>query len=283
MVNASPQYPNASTLRGDATDDGMNRSMKGGLALRGPFANVPNTQSVTGTLTLTEASAWVQYLTPTAARTVVMPPTTVVGTWLIVNLASTAGRTLTITDAASSTIGVIDVGQAAIVMCDGTTWSISRFVKGASAFTDNTTGTAGTTLAAGVGVYQFVLPINLASVANGDVLTNVVFGHKFKVLKETFAVTVPVTTGSKAATLNSEIGTTNVTGSAVALTSANCTPLGALVAGGAITAANTGSATDTFSVEAASVTAFAEGAGVYIAEIQNMDTADAFASLAARS
>lgn len=283
MVNASPQYPNVSTGRGNAPDDGMTHSNKGGLALRGPFANVPNTESLAANKTIAIGDPWVQYLTPTAARNVTMPATTNVGTWLIVNLASVAGRTLTIKDASASTIGVIDVGQAAVVMCDGTTWTISRFVKGTAAFTDNSTGTASTTIAAGVGIYQFVLPINLASVANGDVLTNVVFGHAFKVLKETFAVTVPVTTGSKLATLNSEIGTTNVTGSAIALTSDNCTPIGALVAGGAITAANTGTATDTFSVEAASVTAFAEGAGVYIAEIQNLDTTNAFASLAARS
>jgi len=148
---------------------------------------------------------------------------------------------------------------------------------------DNSTGSASSTIAAGAGCYVLSVPVNLASITGaGDVLTNFVPGHKFKILKETFAVTVAVTTGSKAATLNSEIGTTNVTGSAVALTSANCTPLGALVAGGAITAANTGSATDTFSVEAASVTAFAEGAGVYLALIQNMDTADAIASLIAR-
>lgn len=147
---------------------------------------------------------------------------------------------------------------------------------------DNSTGTASSTIAAGVGCYILTIPINLASVANGDVLTNFVPGHKFKILKETFAVTVPVTTGSKLATLNSEIGTTNVTGSALALTSATCTPIGALVAGTAITAANTGSATDTFSVEAASVTAFTEGAGVYMALIQNMDNADAAASFAGR-
>lgn len=149
-------------------------------------------------------------------------------------------------------------------------------------FTDSTGGTAGTTLAAGVGRYQISIPINLASISGaGDVVTNFVPGHRFKVLKETFIVTVPVTTAAKAVTLNSEIGTTNVTGSAVALTSANCTPLGALVAGGAITAANTGSATDTFSVEAASVTAFVEGAGVYVVLIQNLDTADAISSIVA--
>lgn len=283
MVNASPQYPNVSTSRGDATDDGMNRSMKGGLALRGPFAPVPNTQSVTGTLTLTEDDPWVQYLTPTAARTVVMPATTTVGTWLIFNNASTAGRTLTITDADSNTIGVIDVGQAAIVFCDGTTWTIARFVKGTAEFTDNSGGTAGTTLAAGVGVSHLVFYINLATLTDADQLTTYVPGYKFKILKVDFRVHIPVTTAAKASTINLEIGTTNLTGGAVALTSANCTPRGAAVAGSAVTGNNTGTATDSISIEASSTTTFAEGSGWLIVSIQNMDTADAFASIAARS
>lgn len=149
--------------------------------------------------------------------------------------------------------------------------------------TDNSTGTAGDTIAASVGESTVAIPITLASITGaGDVLTNYTPGYKFKLLGASFAVAVPVTTAAKAATLNLEIGTTNVTGGEIALTSANCTPLGALVAGSAITAANTGSATDTISVEAASVTAFAEGSGYLLLNIQNMDTADAVASMAAK-
>ena len=47
--------------------------------------------------------------------------------------------------------------------------------------TDSTTGTAQSAAAAGVGIYEFVLPITLAQLAYGDVLTNIVFGHKFKI------------------------------------------------------------------------------------------------------
>lgn len=92
MVNASPQYPSVSTDRGDATDDGMNRSMKGGLALRGPFASVPNTESLAANKTIAASDPWVHYFTPTAARNVTMPATTTVGTWLIFNIASLAAR-----------------------------------------------------------------------------------------------------------------------------------------------------------------------------------------------
>ena len=148
------------------------------------------------------------------------------------------------------------------------------------AFTDSTTGTVADTLAAGVGVTTVAIPITLANVADGDILTAYTPGYKFKVLSVDFAVGVPVTTADKLSTLNVEIGTTNLTGGAVALTSANCTPLGAVVAGSAVTGANTGGASDTISVEASSTTAFAEGDGYLLLSIQNMDTADAFASIA---
>lgn len=105
------------------------------------------------------------------------------------------------------------------------------------------------------------IPVTLANItAAGDVVTNYTPGFNGKVLKFSACVTTAVTTGAKLATLNLEIGTVNVTGGSLALTSANCTPLGAVVDATAITAANTFTATDTLSVEAASVTAFVEGA-----------------------
>lgn len=109
------------------------------------------------------------------------------------------------------------------------------------------------------------LPITLANVANGDVLTTWTPGFAGKIIRVSFAVTTAVTTPAKAATLNLEIGTTDLTGGTVALTSANCTPLGAVIANAANpSAGNTFTATDTISVEASSVTAFAEGAGVLL-------------------
>jgi len=108
------------------------------------------------------------------------------------------------------------------------------------------------------------IPIVLATVTAGDVLTTFTPGFAGRIEKVDFAVTTAVTTGSKLATLNLEIGTTNLTGGAVALTSANCTPLGAVVAGSAVTAGNSFGATDTISIEGASVTTFIEGAGVLL-------------------
>lgn len=108
------------------------------------------------------------------------------------------------------------------------------------------------------------IPVALAGVTAADVVTAYPLTFNGTITAFDFIVTTVVTTAAKAASLNLEIGTTNVTGGVIALTSANCTPLGAVVSSTAITAANTFVSGDTLSVEAASVTAFAEGAGVLL-------------------
>lgn len=105
-------------------------------------------------------------------------------------------------------------------------------------------------------------PINLAAVSAADVVTEFRPGINGVIEHASFVVTQPVTTAAKLATLNLEIGTTNVTGGTIALTSANCTPLGAIVEAAAITAAATLTKESKLSVEAASVTAFVEGEGI---------------------
>lgn len=159
--------------------------------------------------------------------------------------------------------------------------TIQRTDASQAAVTDNTTGTVSDTFAATIGQETIAIPVTLAAItAAGDVLTTYTPGYKFKILRVDFAVAVAATTAAKAASLNIEIGTTNLTGGVVALTSANCTPLGATVLGTAVTAANSGAATDSISIEASSVTAFAEGSGYVLLKIQNMDTVDAFTTIA---
>ena len=158
--------------------------------------------------------------------------------------------------------------------------TIQRTDASQAAITNNTTGTVSDTFAATLGSTTITIPVSLPSVANGDIFTNYVPGYKFKILRVDAIVTDRVMTAAKLSTLNLEIGSTNLTGGAVALTSANCNTLGAQVTGTAVTAANTGSATDTISVEAASTTAFLEGRVVLLIKIQNMDTVDAFGSIA---
>lgn len=108
------------------------------------------------------------------------------------------------------------------------------------------------------------IPVKLAKLANGDIVTQYTPGFAGTIEKISFVVTDPATTESKAATLNMEIGTTNLTGGALALTSANCTPLGKVTDASAITGANVFTDSDTISVEAGSVTAFVEGEGVLL-------------------
>lgn len=150
----------------------------------------------------------------------------------------------------------------------------------AAAITDNSTGAASSTVAAGAGVSTVVFAINAPAITgNVDVLTTWTPGYKFKILAFDAFCSAAVTTGGKAASLNLEIGTTDVTGGVIALSGTYA--LGATQAGTAITAANTGAANATISIEATGVTAFTEGAFWLIVKIQNMDTADAIASLIA--
>lgn len=106
----------------------------------------------------------------------------------------------------------------------------------------------------------------LASLADGDIITEFTPGFAGTIEKFYAVVTDPVTTASKASTLNLEIGTTNLTGGALALTSANCTPLGKVVDASAITAANTFGSTDKISMEASSTTTFVEGEATFVIE-----------------
>ena len=108
------------------------------------------------------------------------------------------------------------------------------------------------------------IPVILANVADGDILTTFTPGFAGAITKFSFAVTDPVTTAAKTTTLNLEIGTTNVTGGVLTITSANATPLGAVVDGTAITANNVFGATDSISIEATATTAFIEGEGVLL-------------------
>lgn len=147
-----------------------------------------------------------------------------------------------------------------------------------TALTDNSTGTASNIIAAGTGVYTLGFYIEAAVIANGDLLTDYIPGHRFKILKFDARCAKPVTTGAKASNLNLEIDSTNLTGGVIAL--AGTYALGAAQNGTAVTANNVGTALQAFSIEASGTTAFVEGAFWLLVSIQNLDSADAVASLA---
>lgn len=118
-------------------------------------------------------------------------------------------------------------------------------------------------------IVTITLPVfAMAGIANGDVVTEFRPGVAGTIEDVQWVQGVPVTTAAKLATLNLEIDTTDVTGGTVALTSAACTPLGKVIAGSAITGNNTLTKTSKLSVEASSVTAFAEGSGYLLVRIR---------------
>lgn len=120
-------------------------------------------------------------------------------------------------------------------------------------------GKGGDVACRGAGVKHLLFTYNLLDLADGDVLTDMPLGFAGKFLTIDAYVITPVTTAAKLSTLALEIGAVAVTGGAVALTSANCTPIGAKVAGTAITGNNAFGVGDTMTITAASTTTFVEG------------------------
>ena len=121
----------------------------------------------------------------------------------------------------------------------------------------------------GNGRIPFVIPLPpLAGITAADIVTEMRPGIDGYVEHVEFVTTVAVTTASKAANLNLEIDTTNLTGGVVALTSAGITPKGKVIAGSEITANNRLTRESKLSVEASSVTAFVEGEGYLVVYIR---------------
>lgn len=147
-----------------------------------------------------------------------------------------------------------------------------------TALTDSTGGSvADATLASTAGISTLSIPIQLASMTTSaaDLVTNLTLGYKFKILAASFTTTTIGVGSSASQVINLEINSTNVTGGVVTITEASTDTLGEASAGTSITAANTGSASDTISIEvAASGTVFSAGAGVLFIRVQNMDVQD---------
>jgi hypothetical protein len=110
-------------------------------------------------------------------------------------------------------------------------------------------------------VTTLTFPITMASIADGDVVTAFTPGFAGVIKSMHWVQDVAVTTAAKLSTLNVEIGTTDVTGGTIALTSAACTPQGVIIDAAAITAGAAFTASDTISIEASATTTFIEGTG----------------------
>jgi len=105
--------------------------------------------------------------------------------------------------------------------------------------------------------------VTLAGITDADVVTNFTPGFAGVIEKVEFIVDVPVTTAAKTTAVTAEINAVAVTGGVVTVTSAAATPLGAIIAGTAVTATATFDNDDTISLVAASTTAHAEGSGTF--------------------
>jgi hypothetical protein len=147
-----------------------------------------------------------------------------------------------------------------------------------TALTDSTGGdVTGATLAATAGISTLSFHLNLAAMTTSaaDLVTTFTPGYKFKILSVAFVTTTLGEGASASQVINLEIGTTNVTGGVLTLLLADTDTLGKQTAATAITAANTGAADATISVEvAASGTVFTAGQGTLLIRIQNMDVQD---------
>jgi len=148
-----------------------------------------------------------------------------------------------------------------------------------AALTDNTTGAAGATLAAGTGISTIAVSVPAASVLAGTIMA-ITPGYAYKVLSVDAYAEVAITTGAKAATITPNIAGGAITGGVIALSGTYAE--GAKQAGTAVTAANTGTAAQEFTLVVSAVTTFVEGTFVFVIRIQNMDTANAVASLNAQ-
>ncbi len=165
---------------------------------------------------------------------------------------------------------------------DGAGATFSR----AAVLTDSTTGdTAASAAAAGFGVQEWRFSHTfIAGTSAVEPVTAWTPGYKFKILSWSAVVDVLLVGAGGSRVFNMEIGTTDVgtSPSTLTLAEANAT-LGTVVAGTAVAGANTGSSTDTFSIELANGgTAFSAGKVNFIIKVQNMDTADAFSTLVAK-
>lgn len=173
-------------------------------------------------------------------------------------------------------------GHYAIVN-DNDRWSASASKMSATfgASTITVTNSSGLTWTAGSTVslyFDIVDPadvtdltfyVDLASITAADVITSFYPRVAGTIEYFGFIVDKAVTTASKAATLRPKVGGVAVTGGALALTSANCTPKGTVVDATAITGGNVLTRASAISITGSAVTAFAEGTGTLVLRVRN--------------
>lgn len=173
-------------------------------------------------------------------------------------------------------VGVVAAGNRAAALAS----LLAAALPSAVDYSALTTAGAANNLAVATGAGQFTLSVyfRAAAITGNVLLFTYTPGYKFKIVRISAATVDAITTGAKAATLTTAIAGVPTTGGIVALAGAYA--LGAEQASSAaITALNTGTNANAITVTASGVTAFTEGGFMLNIELQNMDTADAVASL----
>lgn len=112
------------------------------------------------------------------------------------------------------------------------------------------------------------IPILLTSLADADIVTTVTPGFVGWIKKFSYYTGTVCSTPGDGSTLNLEIGTTDLTGGSLVLDSDLLITLGEITSATAITGNNMFDANDTISIEGTSTTAFAEGSGSLLIEIE---------------
>lgn len=117
---------------------------------------------------------------------------------------------------------------------------------------------------------SFAFTVGLATIANAqDIVTSFPLPGVGRIVGFHYVADVATTTAGDGMNLNLEIGTTNLTGGVLGLTSANTDAIGEVVSASAITANNVYAAGALLSIEAASgAGTFAEGSGTLIVEVE---------------
>ncbi len=164
----------------------------------------------------------------------------------------------------------------------GTTPAVQPAATNQAAITDSSGGTVGTALASTLGRVMMSIEVPLmTTIADGDYVTDFIPGFAGKIVAVDWVQGVAVTNASKLSNITVDVEATPTTGGVVPLTSAACTPLGKVINGSAITAANTFTAAEKITVKFDTTTAFLEGSGHILLTLQNDDMCNAIASLAA--
>jgi len=127
------------------------------------------------------------------------------------------------------------------------------------------------------GIYTLNFYTPLASLAAADFITSYTIPHAFKVIDIRSTPNVAATTAARAATLTVKIDGVSVPGTALAMTTANQTPIGKVTTATATDLApnglNYGAAGSAISVTGSGVTAFAEGSSTISVTLQNLEDA----------